>query len=98
MAQLKSGSTVGGTAIVVTGDGRLSDSRTCNNSFDNASTSRTNLGLGSLATLSAISSSNITNGTIVSEDMNSGINGYGTRTVSTSSPSGGSDGDVWYKY
>lgn len=24
-------------------------------------------------------------------------NGYGTRTVSTSSPSGGSDGDIWYK-
>ena len=24
-------------------------------------------------------------------------NGYGTRTVSTSAPSGGSDGDVWYK-
>jgi hypothetical protein len=27
-----------------------------------------------------------------------GSNGYGTRTVSTSDPSGGSDGDVWYKY
>ena len=25
-------------------------------------------------------------------------NGYGTRTVSTSDPSGGSDGDIWYKY
>jgi len=25
-------------------------------------------------------------------------NGYGTRTVSTSAPSGGSDGDVWYRY
>mgnify|MGYP001451854695 CR=1 FL=1 len=24
-------------------------------------------------------------------------NGYGVRTVSTSSPSGGSDGDIWYK-
>lgn len=24
-------------------------------------------------------------------------NGYGTRTVSTSNPSGGSDGDIWYK-
>ena len=27
----------------------------------------------------------------------SGYNGYGARTVSTSSPSGGSDGDIWYK-
>ena len=27
-----------------------------------------------------------------------GTNANGARTVSTSSPSGGSDGDVWYKY
>lgn len=25
-------------------------------------------------------------------------NGYGARTVSTGNPSGGSDGDIWYKY
>ena len=25
-------------------------------------------------------------------------NGYGTRTVSTSAPSGGADGDIWYRY
>jgi len=25
-------------------------------------------------------------------------NGYGVRTISTSAPSGGSDGDVWYRY
>jgi hypothetical protein len=29
---------------------------------------------------------------------NSAYNGYGARTVSTSAPSGGSDGDVWYVY
>ena len=28
----------------------------------------------------------------------SGYNGYGARTVSTSAPSGGSDGDIWYRY
>lgn len=28
---------------------------------------------------------------------NTGSNGYGTRTVSTSAPSGGSNGDIWYK-
>ena len=50
------------------------------------------------ATLSNITSSNITDGTIVSADMSSSINGYGTRTVSTSAPSGGANGDVWYKY
>ena len=27
-----------------------------------------------------------------------GTNANGTRTVSTSDPSGGSDGDIWYKY
>ena len=27
-----------------------------------------------------------------------GTNGNGARTISTSSPSGGSDGDIWYKY
>lgn len=25
-------------------------------------------------------------------------NGYGTRTVSTAAPTGGSDGDIWYRY
>lgn len=30
--------------------------------------------------------------------LTSTSNGYGTRTVSTSDPSGGSDGDIWYKY
>lgn len=27
----------------------------------------------------------------------SGYNGFGARTVSTSAPSGGSDGDIWYR-
>ena len=26
-----------------------------------------------------------------------GSNGYGTRTVSSSAPSGGTDGDIWYR-
>ena len=29
---------------------------------------------------------------------NANQNAYGTRTVSTNNPSGGSDGDIWYKY
>lgn len=28
----------------------------------------------------------------------SGKNGFGTRTVSSSAPSGGSNGDIWYQY
>ena len=35
-----------GSSIVQTSDSRLTNSRTCNNSFDNATTARTNLGLG----------------------------------------------------
>jgi len=30
-------------------------------------------------------------------DISSTSNGYGTRTVSTSAPSGGDNGDIWYK-
>ena len=36
--------------LIDTGDSRLSDSRTCDNTFDDAATSRTNLGLGTAAT------------------------------------------------
>ena len=35
------------------------------------------------------------NGTDVVQQA--GSNGYGTRTVSTSAPSGGSNGDIWYQ-
>ena len=34
----------------------------------------------------------------VQTEIGSGTNAYGTRTVSTSAPSGGSDGDIWYRY
>lgn len=45
-----------------------------------------------------ISGATITTGTINSLTVASlGNNGYGTKTISTSSPSGGSSGDVWYK-
>lgn len=69
--------------------------------LDSASTARTNLGLGSMATQSA-SSVAITGGTVsgITGSINSvtpGGNSVGARTVSTSSPTGGSDGDIWYK-
>jgi len=41
--------------LIDTADSRLSDSRTCDNTFDNASTARTNLGLGTAAVESAAS-------------------------------------------
>jgi|3_EtaG_2_1085321.scaffolds.fasta_scaffold18994_2 hypothetical protein len=50
------------------------------------STARTNLGLVIGTDVQAF----------VSADL--GTNGNGARTVDTAAPSGGSDGDIWYKY
>lgn len=36
----------------------------------------------------------ITNNVVSTDE---GYNGYGVRTVSTSAPTGGSDGDIWYR-
>ncbi len=42
---------------------------------------------------------NVSCGTITATTFGSSSqNAYGARTVSTSNPSGGSDGDIWYKY
>ena len=49
-------------------------------------TSRTNLGVAIGSDVQAFISAT------------AGTNANGTRTVSTSAPSGGSDGDSWYKY
>ena len=42
----------------------------------------------------------ITGGTITGTTVNTvtvGSNASGTKTISTSSPTGGSDGDIWYQ-
>jgi hypothetical protein len=61
---------------------------TANNLSDLAAagTGRTNLGVAIGSDVQAF----------VSADL--GTNGNGARTVSTSDPSSGSDGDIWYKY
>lgn len=46
----------------------------------------------------AVTTIKIEDGAVTSAKMGTTTNGFGTRTVSTSDPSGGSDGDVWYKY
>ena len=50
------------------------------------STARTNLGVAIGSDVQAF----------VSADLET--NGNGARTISTSAPTGGSDGDIWYKY
>ena len=52
----------------------------------NKGTSRTNLGVAIGTNVQAFISAT------------AGTNANGTRTVCTSAPSGGSDGDIWYKY
>ena len=67
---------------------------------ESGATARTSLGLGSIATQDS-SAVDITGGTLTGTTVNSvtvGTNGSGTRTVSTLAPSGGSNGDIWYRY
>lgn len=49
------------------------------------------------ATTSASCSGNAATATTAGYITNSAYNGYGTRTVSASAPSGGSNGDIWYQ-
>lgn len=56
--------------------------------------------VGTLGTMASQNANNvsITGGTINSLPVTSfGTNAYGTRTVSSSNPAGGSNGDIWYK-
>ncbi len=55
-------------------------------------------GNAATATTAASCSGNAATATTAGYITNSAYNGYGTRTVSTGAPSGGSDGDVWYVY
>ena len=57
-------------------DSRLSNSRKCNNTFDSAATARTNLGLGSLATLSTVNAATITDNSVGAAELN--VSGNGT--------------------
>ena len=62
--------------------------------------SSTNANLGQLGTMALQNANNvaITGGTINALTVTSmGTNSYGTRTISTSAPSGGSNGDIWYQ-
>ncbi|NDB57025.1 hypothetical protein EB001_01010 [bacterium] len=48
--------------------------------------------------LTQLNASNLTTGTVSNSLFNTNSNAYGVRTLSTGTPSGGSNGDIWYKY
>ena len=59
----------------------------------------TNNGVTSLAVSNQGSSISLNSSTgALTLTIGSGSNAYGSRTVSTNNPSGGSNGDVWYRY
>jgi len=58
-----------------------------------------NSGVRSLAVSNSGSSISLNSSTgALTLTIGSGSNAYGNRTISTSAPSGGSNGDVWYRY
>lgn len=82
-----------GSSIVQTSDSRLTNSRQCNNSFDNITTARNNLGLGTgnsvtFAGLTSNGSVDV-NGTLEIEEVSETVNIYsstsGTLTFDTAS-------------
>jgi|DEB0MinimDraft_10_1074344.scaffolds.fasta_scaffold00810_9 hypothetical protein len=51
-----------------------------------------------LAQSDIVDTAQIVDGAVTSAKMDTTTNGFGTRTVSTSAPSGGANGDIWYRY
>lgn len=73
------------------------------NSTKVATTAFVNNVAGALGTMSSQNANAvaITGGTITGTTVNGnvvGSNSVGARTISTSAPTGGSDGDIWYRY
>ena len=67
---------------------------------ETGATARGSMGLGSIATQAA-SAVAITGGTVAGVTVGGltiGTNAGGNRTISTSTPTGGSNGDIWYRY
>ena len=53
---------------------------------------------GTVPTWNQSTTGNALTSTTADHITNATYNGYGVRTVSTAAPSGGSNGDIWYKY
>lgn len=82
-----------GTGISVTNGDGVSGNPSIANTGVTATNSFT--GAVTVAAGSGITATSATN--TITLTPTSGYNGYGARTVSTSAPSGGSDGDIWYQ-
>ncbi len=59
---------------------------------------KTQVGLSAVPNTDATNASNLASGTILEARMAVGSNADGLRTVSTASPSGGVNGDIWFRY
>lgn len=93
---------VGGN-LTVTGTASGTTPAPEDNSTNFATTAYVQTKVGTLGTMASQNSDNvsITGGTLSNVTVsgtNVGTNASGNRTVSTSTPTGGSDGDIWYQY
>jgi hypothetical protein len=110
MAQIKDMQTgADGDNFVVGGDFSVTGTATgvtpsgSDNSTKFATTAFVQSKVGSLGTLSTQNANNVTisGGAITGTTINTftvGSNSVGAKTISTSAPSGGSNGDIWYRY
>jgi hypothetical protein len=90
-----------GTPAVPTATAGSNTTQIANTAYVNAEITSATASLGTMSTQDADDVA-ITGGTVsgITGSINSvtpGTNSVGARTVSTSDPTGGSDGDIWYK-
>lgn len=88
-----------GTPTAPTASSGSNTTQIANTTFVTAAITTATGSLGTMSTQNA-SAVAITGGTIAGTTVNTytvGSNSVGAKTVSTSSPTGGSDGDLWYK-
>ena len=91
--------TLTGTPAAPTASAGTNTTQVATTAFVTTAVTNLSSTLGTMSTQAA-SAVAVTGGTITGTTVNSvtvGTNGSGTKTVSTSAPSGGSNGDVWYK-
>lgn len=90
-------------AITLTGEATAATQASSDNSTKLATTAYVTTKVGTLGTMASQNSNAvaITGGTLAGVTVGGvtiGTNASGAKTVSTSAPSGGSSGDIWYRY